>query len=560
MTKQRISTIAACLAVAAIGGCGMESQPVHDQGEDPARELRAATAPIHALQKAKRARALAGPNGSADTSVILDVRSAEQKKFIETRLRHVGKTRETSPNLFARLDQRASKNIALTDTLPADCSNPLSVTQDPMNPNRYEARIITSCFDGADYSYVDLFWWNTATGETLAYDYNEDFNNPRDLTLSIEALSSDIGTTIQVDSMAINSRGIDDYYAYDDVLQERPDTLAATDKIFHPTDANKDGTVVTCLDRTGADCDYYYPGVTAIQLPVSMSFRFPGVVSSVMNAIAQVHMTNSGGVCETANLSASTTKAGAVVTLNTMGPVLFDGASMFGNHCVANQANVRFWVRVIATNTRGATYSMYWANDRPADPLNFGMQFRWSCLAEGSKIVMADGTEKLIEAVEIGERVQSGGPGQSLSVIDVTRGTESAPIVELEAANGSSLLVTQGHPFFDASGKSLRADELQVGSVIKSSTGTTKITKLNRKPFAGKVYNLKLGTEHQIEGLDVGSINMFANGLSVGDSRSQWALEVAREHEMASGPVLPEWKTDSLVRHMPTPGGQRVVR
>jgi len=540
-----------------MAGCGLENQPPQNQGQDPAAELRAATVPIHAMQKAKRERTFAGPNPSGDSSVVLDARSAEQKRFIETRLRYVGKTRQTSPNLFARLDQRATKNVGITDSLPADCSNPLSVTQDPMNPNKFEARIITSCFSGADYSYVDLFWWNTVTGQTIAYDYNEDFNNPRDLTLTIEALSSDIGTTIQVDSMAIDSRGIEDYYAYDNVIQERPGNLTATDNIFHPTDANHDGTVVTCLDRQGGDCDYYYPGVTRIQLPVNMAFRFPGVVSSVMSAIAQVHMTNSGGVCETANLSAFTTKAAAVVTLNTNGPVLFDGAGTFNNHCVDNQTNVRFWARVIATNTRGATYSMYWANDRPNDPLDFNMQFRWSCLAENSKIVMADGREKPIQDVEIGDRVQSGGSGQWLSVIDVTRGTESAPIVELETADGAKLLVTQGHPMFDGNGKATRADELAVGSVIKSSTGTTKVTKLNRKPFAGKVYNLKLGTEHQIEGLDVGSINMFANGLSVGDSRSQWVLEMARERQMASGPVVAEWKTDSLAQHTPVLGGRR---
>ena len=513
--------------------------------------------PIHALQEAKRAITFAGPNPSGDSSVLLDARSAEQKKFIETRLRHVGKTRETSPNLFARLDQHATKSIAVTDIQPEDCSDPLSVTQDPVNPNRWTARIITSCFDGSDYSYVDLFWWNTATGQTIAYDYNEDFNNPHDLTLSIDALSSDIGTTIQVDSMAINSRGITDLYEYDSVIQERPSNLTATDSIFHPTDANHDGTVVTCLDRGGSDCDYFYPGVTKIQLPVNMAFRFPGVVSSVMSAIAQVHMINSGGVCETQNLAASTTKAAAVVTINTNGPTVFDGAGMFNNHCVDNQTNVRFWARVIATNTRGATYSMYWANDRPNDPLNFNMQFRWSCLAEGSEIVMADGRKKSIQDVEIGDRVQSGGPGQWLSVIDVTRGTESAPIVELEAANGSKLLVTQGHPLFDGNGKALRADELEVGSVIKSSTGTTKITKVNRKPFAGKVYNLKLGTENEIEGLDAGSINMFANGLSVGDSRSQWVLEMAREQQMKSGPVAAGWQTDSLARHTPVLGGQR---
>lgn len=545
MSRQPITTLVGCIAVAAIGACGLDSQPPTD---DATRQLNDATAPIHRLLDAKR---LVSPNPGdpANSALILNARDAAQRKFIETRLRYAGKTNDNSPNLFGRLDH-PSKNLDVLDVLPQDCNNPLSVTQDPNNPNRFEARIITSCFDGAEYSYVDLFWWNTQTGQTLAYDYNEDFNNPRDLTLAINAQSADIGTTIQVDSMAINSRGVEDYYAYKQLIQERPANITSTDQIFHPSDANKDGTVVSCLNRGGGDCDYFYPGTSNIQLPINMSFRFPGVVSSVMMAHAQVHMINTGGICQTQDISPFVTKNGAVVTINTPAPVVF------GDRCVDNQANVRFWAEVVATNSRGATYSMYWANDRPNDPLHFNMQFRWSCLAEGSKIVMADGTQKPIEAVEIGELVRSGSPGQSLSVVDVTRGMESAPIVELESADGGSLLVTQGHPFFDGDGKPLRADELQVGSVIKTSKGTTKITKLNRKPYAGKVYNLKLGTDHQIEGLDVGSINMYANGFSVGDSRSQWALELSREHAMSSAPVSDEWRTDYSLRQPHQAGGR----
>ncbi len=547
MLKKHVAISMTWAALAALPACGMEPSEV----SDATRELRAATDRIRELRKARPGGATSGLQRTepVDSTIVLDVREPDQKHFVETRLRYAGKTPENSPNLFSRLDRqskRAKAEPAPTQQVDAlNCDNPLSYTQNPNNQNLYEARIITSCFDGAEYSYVDLFWWNTATGEILAYDFRENFDNPTDITLEIEANSAEIGTTIQVDSMAINSRGAEDYYGFDDILTQRPDTLSLLDNVFHPSDQNVDGTVVSCLDRGGSDCDYYFTNTNAnIMIPINMSFRFPGVVTQVMSAIGQIHMTNSGGVCQTADLTNFATIAGAVVTLNTGGPI------SFGTKCVANQVAVRFWVMITAKNSRGDWYYMFWANDRPTDPKRFAMQFRWSCLAEGSKIVMADGTEKLIEQVELGDRVRSGAPGTSLSVVDITSGFESAPIVELESDNGSTLLVTQGHPFFDADGRALRADELKVGSAIKTSTGTTKITRLNRKPYAGKVYNLKLGTEQQIEGLNVGAINMYANGLSVGDSRSQWALEVVRQQQASSAPLRAEWKQDHLMHNV----------
>jgi hypothetical protein len=508
---------------------------------ESARELRSAADRVREIRKATLA------DNPADLGMFLDVRDTDQRALVEARLRYIGKTRTNSPNLFARLDKNsmASKSDQTQQVTTQDCSSPLSITQDPNNLQRWEARIITSCFSGADYSYVDLFWWNSVTGEVLKYDHRENFANPTDLTLEIIADDTQIGTTIQVDSMSVNSRGSEDTYSYGEHIQERPTLLARADQVFLPKDTTGDGVVTSCLDRGGTDCDYYYSNTGGnIMLPISMSFRFPKSVSSVVSVVSQIHMTNSGGVCNTIDLKDHTTFSAGVVTINTNGPV------SFGNRCVANQAKVRFWVMVVARTSDEKLYKMFWANDRANDSKNFPLQFRWSCLAEGSKIVMADGTEKPIEKVELGERVSSGASEQSLTVVDITSGFESAPIVELESDQGGALLVTQGHPFFDTSGRALRADELKVGSVIKTSSGTAKITKLNRKPYAGKVYNLKLGTEPQIQGLDIGAINMYANGFSVGDSRSQWALEMLRLQQASSAPIKEEWKQDQLMHNV----------
>jgi hypothetical protein len=376
------------------------------------RDLRSATDRIRELHPA--ARDVAG------AQVKLDVRQADERKFVETRLRFVGKNRANSPNLFARLDasSKAGKLEPISQAPdPLTCENPLSVLPVPGQTDQWEARIITNCFSGADYSYVDLFWWDTVTGEILAYDFSENFENPKDLSLVITGNAADIGTRIQVDSMAINTRGVEDYYGYADIIQDRPPSLVGTDLRFQPADINSDGAVVVCLDRQGGDCDYYYPGTSQIQLPISMNFRFPGTVSLISSVTAQIHMMNTGGVCSTINLTSYATIAAGGVQINTNGlPV------SFGNKCVATQARVRFWIKIVAKTTSGKWYNMYWANDRTNDSKTFGLEFRWSCLAEGSKIVMADGTEKPIEMVAVGERVSSGPRGEWLSVVDITRG------------------------------------------------------------------------------------------------------------------------------------------
>lgn len=484
----------------------------------------------------------------------LDVRDELQRKFVDARLRFVGKNPENSPNLFARLEQKSRRDIgtgvaALAPVsnaeadIDADCDSPFSLTQDPNNAANYLARVITSCFSGSDYSYVDLFWWNSATHQVVAYDFAEDFTDPRDLVLSIPAESAQIGTTLHVDSMTINSRGIEDHYFFDGVIQERPAASAGLDTISAPRDENRDNTVITCLDRFGLDCDYYFAGTTGnIMLPISMSFRFPGQVNGIIDATAQVHMTDDGGVCQTNSLMPYTTSAAGAVIINTGNPI------SFGNLCVWNQTNVRFWVKLIISTTRGV-YSLFWANDLSNDPTRrFALMFRWSCLAEGSAITMADGTTKPVELVRLGDEVRSDVPGRSQKVVDITKGNESALMVEVTDTHGRTVLVTEGHPFFDESGFAVRADSLRAGTRVDTADGLTTIARVERKPYGGQVFNLKLGTDEEAAASDVSKIHMFANGYRVGDARSQWELEVQRRELAQVDAPKAEWTADYLAR------------
>lgn len=157
-------------------------------------------------------------------------------------------------------------------------------------------------------------------------------------------------------------------------------------------------------------------------------------------------------------------------------------------------------------NSRGQVNYLFWANDRVTNGNNFPLVFRWSCLAEGSMVVMSDGTLKAVEDVKLGDMVFSATEGKAIEVVDISSGGESAPMVKVESDNGT-IMVTEGHPFFSKDGAALRADELTVGAVIQTADGTATVKKLTRVPYDGQVYNLKLGTDARVADLDSSKIN-----------------------------------------------------
>lgn len=162
----------------------------------------------------------------------------------------------------------------------------------------------------------------------------------------------------------------------------------------------------------------------------------------------------------------------------------------------------------------------------PANPFNLNVLN--SCLAEGTRITMADGKLAPIETLRVGDKVRANAAGRVLTVQDFIFGREPKPLVRLRDDQGHDVRLTEKHPVLLSSGLVVAAEKVQVKDTVRTQTGTATITATERVPYDGKVYNLKLGTAEELESLSPNERTMFADGLLVGDDTMQRELEAPR--------------------------------
>lgn len=129
-----------------------------------------------------------------------------------------------------------------------------------------------------------------------------------------------------------------------------------------------------------------------------------------------------------------------------------------------------------------------------------------SCFAKGTKILMADRTEKNIEDVHVGDKVMGYDKGKQVpqTVLELESPVRDH-LYELQFADGTKLLLTREHPLFTKTGwKSLSPEStakenprLKVGmmklgdAVLNSQGDYIKITDINFIPGKVQTYNLK---------------------------------------------------------------------
>ncbi len=162
----------------------------------------------------------------------------------------------------------------------------------------------------------------------------------------------------------------------------------------------------------------------------------------------------------------------------------------------------------------------------PTNPFNLNVLN--SCMAEGTRITMADGAQKPIETLRVGDKVRANAAGRVLTVQDFIFGREPKPLVRLRDDQGHDVRLTEKHPVLLSSGLVIAAEKVQVKDTVRTQTGTATITATERVPYDGKVYNLKLGTPAELESLSPNERTMFADGLLVGDDTMQRELDSPR--------------------------------
>ncbi|MFP2934934.1 Hint domain-containing protein, partial [Pyxidicoccus sp. 3LG] len=165
-------------------------------------------------------------------------------------------------------------------------------------------------------------------------------------------------------------------------------------------------------------------------------------------------------------------------------------------------------------------------------------------MAEGTKIVRADGTSAPVESIQKGDRVVANESGLVLTVTDVSRGGEDKPLVHLVDDKGHEVKLTETHPVLTSKG-AVAASELKVSDKVLTQAGVATLTSVKREEYTGQVYNLTLGTPEEL--LATGKLDrtMYANGFRVGDNTMQAELSGPKAK---TGPVLARlpkaWHTD----------------
>jgi hypothetical protein len=130
-------------------------------------------------------------------------------------------------------------------------------------------------------------------------------------------------------------------------------------------------------------------------------------------------------------------------------------------------------------------------------------------VTEGTKITLADGSEKAIESIQAGDVVK--GQQHNSTITDTSLGRSTSPLIKIETNQGPSLIATENHPVVTSNGM-VAAAQLSPGRTVITTQGPTNITGITHTPYNGNLFSL-----HLAKGADASS-SFYANGLLVGNS------------------------------------------
>ncbi|HBK4766934.1 TPA: hypothetical protein LLS86_000424 [Serratia liquefaciens] len=290
-----------------------------------------------------------------------------------------------------------------------------------------------------------------------------------------------------------------------------------------------------CLTRDEPDCDYRNTYDGSVRVPIKGNITYLG----------QIELSGGQPVKASNTIYLIRTRAGG------------DPVTPLGNYNIFNSPNTRIngnniswdldWLRFnqvnfdsgewiyyvfkVILNVEGKSIVAFITNaPKEIEPdqrfLNTvqlkPMRIVYGCLAGDSKILMQDGSEKLISAIDIGETVLSKN-NNPLRVEAVTRGQEHHYLeisVRNSAGNIRKITASLGHPFITPSGVVI-ARELTSSSKLITLDGESEIVSIVQQQGDLKVYNLQLSSddEHYTDNC------LYANGILVGDIQMQRVYE-----------------------------------
>ncbi len=325
-----------------------------------------------------------------------------------------------------------------------------------------------------------------------------------------------------------------------------------------PMPGPQQSIIQLCLGRAGDKCTYSPPGGsgTNVIMPVAGSITFgnninlnPAIPNSCLITMATTDAGDGGG-CTIQSTDSFFADPNTVINGNQISWNLnahFETAQ----GCLAVNSNAIYTFTLQVTVGNQPTFvSITNDPDTPSNPSVLKIPdliVLWSCLADGTLIDMADGTQRPIEKIEPGDKIITNAAGLVMEVEGKLKGNEDVPMLRLITENGCNVLLTGGHPVVTPKGVTL-ARLLKVGDAVATKMGASKIVSLDKEMFAGHVWNLSVGPRQEDFKKFSDDRTFFASGVLVGDNQMQFTHN--RKHKYKRESVLAtlpkEWHQDYL--------------
>lgn len=493
--------------------------------------------------------------------VSLDLTQTLDYRFVLCRLQSRGMSAQTQPLFYKRLKAMHEGKIprahditrwetlagasSTVDMGTSTCNTVARSTQTPVTDSTGNTISSTfsmwseaSCAGGAEWAYLD----SSVSKYPVSANYNltmvgyESSEKYSWVDNSLVTLNSTTPITQNINAQygllqdAMSSFVLPDgSYEYQYVYEPLYSPVARL-QMTSPTDTNKDGKTVVCLNRGSSSCDLSYSyntssGYMAIPAMGRVTYSVSGDANARLQSLtelrADVFLGSSGTPCTTL------VKGTIPLTLSSDGKSgTFSWNPLpFASACAKESNTVRLNFKGVVQGSAGTALV-----DGPADSsAGYPLSFVWSCLKPDSLIRLADGRQiriqELAEQHARGETVLvPGRDGRLMHVAALVEGPSDA-LIRLETVDGRVLEASLNHPIATADGF-LQAQDLRAGDAVLMEEGLVLLKSATLEDYEGLTYNLALrGASAPVSS----SQNLFtANGFQVGDFNLQLTLEDER--------------------------------
>ncbi len=272
---------------------------------------------------------------------------------------------------------------------------------------------------------------------------------------------------------------------------------------YHP---KANSTVLYYNNRTGPGCDYYYNNVNTKDNKVEVNIDFSGSVT-FMKEFSPIYVDkNKDFVLQLIDKGAANFNMSfwneiewtvSDRTLSWKFPSNWHNWLDSSQFYLTNDA--QFYCKMYVETEMGIAIpivisSMDIGHEDPSYCAIKPITIEWGCFAKGTRILMANHSEKFIEEIRQGDQIMT--RGGSAIVTEVIRGREET-LAMIGTSSGKCICVTRDHPMLTQDGWK-RADELSAADILEMYGGKDSINELHLLEYNDEVFSVRIDSDEAL--------------------------------------------------------------